>query len=254
MKTTVWITAQFEGFHRWKDAPDSVGFLRDWHRHIFHVRLSVPVGHLDRDVEFITLKKEMEEHLHHKYRGKRFESSCETIAADLLREFSACLVEVSEDGENGAVVVAEEKDDLPSRKTWLGCYLGTEAEGPHRGESVLYVPGTTSPEEFQLVWGKVWDKVTRVYYGAGNDRGVREDTFRAMERMSLPLDVEVERVPPWLSLGKGTTIISLSPDDADRCSFVKHEVGGNFVWVGEGKRLYVTAMDDPLYALDRGVE
>lgn len=99
--TMIWIRTQFVGFHRYRDAPDEVAFLRDWHRHVFHVRLGVQVTGLNREVEFFTLKKRVDNYLT-AYANKQFESSCEQIADNLMKVFGACLVEVAEDGENGA--------------------------------------------------------------------------------------------------------------------------------------------------------
>jgi len=110
MKMFVWIVTSFEGYHRWKDAPKEVEFLREWHRHIFHVRLEVPVNHDNRDVEFIMLKQSVEAWLDvNGYLRGRFEESCEQIAIRLANAFSASQVEVSEDGENGARIVIPSK-------------------------------------------------------------------------------------------------------------------------------------------------
>lgn len=111
-QTEVWCTLQVEGTHNWPGCPfDEVAYLRDPHRHVFHVKAYVPVTHSDRDVEFIMLK--------HKIRGY-FESeywnheqsllvfgpkSCEMIAQELIQQFGLSRCEVSEDGENGAIVV-----------------------------------------------------------------------------------------------------------------------------------------------------
>lgn len=104
MKTFVWIKTSFEGFHRWKDAPEEVAFLQQWHRHRFHVKLSVSVNHDNRDVEFILLQRRVRKYIDEFYELQYFESSCEMIAKDLLYQFNASSVEVSEDGENGALV------------------------------------------------------------------------------------------------------------------------------------------------------
>lgn len=104
MKTTVWVTTRFIGFHRWKDAPDEVAFLREWHRHVFHVRLEVPVRHDNRDVEFLLLKQKLENYISDTYSTRKFEYSCEQIANNLLVQFQARECQVSEDGENGATV------------------------------------------------------------------------------------------------------------------------------------------------------
>lgn len=100
--TMVWVRTQFVGFHRYRDAPDEVAFLRDYHRHVFHVRLGVQVTGLNREVEFFTLKKKVDDFLECAYANKEFEASCEQIADNLMKVFGACFVEVSEDGECGA--------------------------------------------------------------------------------------------------------------------------------------------------------
>lgn len=113
LTTMVWVRSQFVGFHRWKDAPDEVAFLRDWHRHIFYVRMGVQVCGLNREQEFFTLKGKLDLYLnsvfvnHGSLKNNRFEYSCEQIAHMIQKTFDAMLVEVSEDGENGATVFAE---------------------------------------------------------------------------------------------------------------------------------------------------
>lgn len=106
MKAEVFITTRFAALHRWPNAPEEVAFLRDFHRHEFHVKLCVPVSHNDRDVEFIMLKEGVDSYIRRTYEGCKFPFSCEHIASDLLTVFGASRVEVSEDGENGAVVTA----------------------------------------------------------------------------------------------------------------------------------------------------
>ena len=109
----VFITTQFEGMHRWKDAPKQVDFLRNYHRHMFHVRLEVEVVEEDREIEFILLKRELNRFIRILFDGKNLDDSCETIAKKILmfmtEKDEVCykrnvLCEVSEDGENGAIV------------------------------------------------------------------------------------------------------------------------------------------------------
>jgi len=102
----VFVRTKFVGFHRWKDAPEVVSFLRNWHRHIFHVKIGVEVEGNNREVEFFIFQKQVEGYLDLKYADQQFESSCEMIAQDLLDHFRATYCEVSEDGENGAHVFA----------------------------------------------------------------------------------------------------------------------------------------------------
>src|SRR5262245_59965995 len=113
MNTTIFITTQFEGFHRWKDAPEKFGYLRHWHRHMFHVKVWMEVNGNNRQIEFIDFKSQVDKHIRETYFNKKgdpvpFEWSCEQIAEQLLETFGASCVEVSEDGENGAFVQVTE--------------------------------------------------------------------------------------------------------------------------------------------------
>lgn len=112
MKTSIWITTQFEGIHQYPAAKDLPGveFLANEHRHTFHVRVQVQVFHDDREIEFILFKRWIDSlfmdsvvHCNN--------SSCEMIARELVIQLQnrhgthrEIQVDVSEDGENGAVV------------------------------------------------------------------------------------------------------------------------------------------------------
>lgn len=103
-KTTVWITTSFIGWHRWKNAPlISQQYLKEYHRHVFHVKLGVLVE-ASRQVEFIELKDYINEYIKQAWSNQYFDDSCEVIAHRLFGMFDAEFVEVSEDGENGARV------------------------------------------------------------------------------------------------------------------------------------------------------
>ncbi len=101
----VWITAQFEAYHCWLGAPDDVAFLRNMHRHIFHVKLGVEVTGDNREIEFFQLQRQVEEFINKTWAGTESTTSCEMMAMVLRGRFNACLVEVSEDRENGATVI-----------------------------------------------------------------------------------------------------------------------------------------------------
>lgn len=105
----IWVSFAREGIHCYPDAPEDVAFLRHPHRHLFHFKVWVEVFHNDRDIEFIQFKRRLEAlyntgtlHLDHK--------SCEMIADELhdrlKQEYPnrAITIEVSEDGENGAII------------------------------------------------------------------------------------------------------------------------------------------------------
>lgn len=111
----IFVTFQKEGIHCYPEAltnPDlaDVSFLGYPHRHIFHFKVQVPVTDSNREIEFIQLKRWCEG-LYEDYTLQLNNKSCEMMAEDLGEEIlkkyphlTWCSVEVSEDGENGAVV------------------------------------------------------------------------------------------------------------------------------------------------------
>ena len=103
-ETCVWVKLRFIGFHRWKEAPGQYNFLKDWHRHEFHISAGKKVTELNRQIEFLRLKDQMLAYVREVYEGKRFELSCEMIAHDLIGIFGLSFCSVSEDDENGALV------------------------------------------------------------------------------------------------------------------------------------------------------
>ena len=108
MKRWAKITTRFEGFHRYPAAPEEVAFLRNLHRHVFHVTVQIEQYHDARDIEYFLFKRFVED----AWRSITFSpsSSCETMAialGDLVGvKFAGrgLKVEVSEDGENGALI------------------------------------------------------------------------------------------------------------------------------------------------------
>ena len=104
-KSFVWITSQFEGFHKYPAAPEGVEFLKDEHRHIFKLKVWIEVFHNDRDVEFILFKRFVQSSI----QENKFDfKSCEMISDDLQKLIATkypkrdIKIEVSEDGENGS--------------------------------------------------------------------------------------------------------------------------------------------------------
>jgi hypothetical protein len=103
----IFITTQFEGLHCYPKAPEEVSYLRNMHRHIFKVKCTIAVQHNDREIEFILFKTKINEFLNKKYNVHA--DSCEDIALEialyLINMYDRWVeVEVSEDGENGAIV------------------------------------------------------------------------------------------------------------------------------------------------------
>lgn len=114
----IFVTFQKEGTHKYPAALTDpslatgdeydVSFLGYPHRHIFHFRVTLDIFHADRDIEFIQAKRWME----NLYKGELNVDfkSCEMIATDLWNEIKIkypgrdATIEVSEDGENGAIM------------------------------------------------------------------------------------------------------------------------------------------------------
>lgn len=108
-KRSVFCTLQFEAYHR---CPAEICentneyYLQYTHRHIFHVRCEAPVEHNNRAIEFINLKQKISNFCIMQYGHLNIHTtSCEMIAEAILNKFPELQkVEVSEDGENGAIV------------------------------------------------------------------------------------------------------------------------------------------------------
>ena len=110
----IFVTFQKEGVHAYPDAPEGVEFLRHPHRHIFHFRVDIEVWNDDREIEFILFKRELEDQYKKEVVGlssalQLNHKSCEMLADDLAEYIQDSYpgrdlkIEVSEDGENGAV-------------------------------------------------------------------------------------------------------------------------------------------------------
>ena len=120
----IWVTFRKEGIHKYPAAATDpnlatgdeydVSFLANPHRHIFHFRVWLGVTHNDRDVEFIQFKRWLER-LYSSTQGvlSLDYKSCEMMADDLYIQIAAkypgraVWIEVSEDGENGALIKYE---------------------------------------------------------------------------------------------------------------------------------------------------
>lgn len=124
---SVWVTHRFVGFHAWPDAPPRRLYLASLHRHVFHVKTKVHVMHDDREVEFhdlldrsLAAAETLGEPMPPDARNLG-PMSCEMIARNIAAAVSisypgrTVVVEVSEDGESGAIVFDRSGDPSPSR-------------------------------------------------------------------------------------------------------------------------------------------
>lgn len=104
----VWAKHSSAGFHSWPSATPHREYLAASHRHQFVTTVWLTVEHNDREVEFHDLLDAIGRVM---YDGRDFGArSCEAIASMVLEEVVRwwpgrdCEVEVSEDGECGALV------------------------------------------------------------------------------------------------------------------------------------------------------
>lgn len=106
MNKYVLVFLTVDGFHYWKNAPESSSYLKQTHRHKFFIRSWFKVQSNDREVEFFAKQKEIEELLLTTFGSPcDFEyRSCEDIATFIIENTNSARVEVLEDGFYGAII------------------------------------------------------------------------------------------------------------------------------------------------------
>ena len=127
MSSEIIVRFTYAGMHRWKDAPDNRAYLRDPHRHLFHVEVSTWVDHDEREIEFHDLCDAAKENFADCCLGvlefergspvlaRYLDRSCETMARLLASTLSKLYsrrfdVSVFEDGEFGAKVSVNDSE------------------------------------------------------------------------------------------------------------------------------------------------
>ena len=151
------------------------------------------------------------------------------------------------------------------------CFVGVEAEGPHRGKPTLFVPGRTTPKQYQEAARKIgsvypgWWQTWTVYYGAGNDRRLRADTLSSILTSVTPGQVTLEldsldEMPEDLrkiveqvqkDAPAPMTIVSMFAHDATRpeSPWAKAVTTTLIKWWGRHGS-FTTRKDDPLFMFD----
>lgn len=104
------VKTQFEGFHKYANAPEKVKFLRERHRHMFGVSVKMEVTESNRELEYFLVLEDVK-FLVKKYLKQTTETdSCEMIAEFFLDYLETKYknrmieVEISEDNENSGIV------------------------------------------------------------------------------------------------------------------------------------------------------
>jgi len=116
----IWVTFQRAGFHRYPAAStdeflNDVSYLGNKHRHLFKFRIKIEVWHDDREIEFHQFLNFCES-LFNKGNIDIDYKSVEMLADDLYTEiikkypYRDMIIDVSEDGECGATLVFDKKN------------------------------------------------------------------------------------------------------------------------------------------------
>lgn len=118
MRKSILIKNEISGMHRWPDAPDNVGFLRNPHRHVFTIVTEIEVRHDDRELEFFTVQLKIQSHLNTTNLMDGGSTSCEQLATNVARYVIDTFGErevtctVYEDNENaGRITVGGEEEE-----------------------------------------------------------------------------------------------------------------------------------------------
>lgn len=107
------VQGQYDGFHKYENAPEQVAFLRNSHRHLFKWEAVIEVFHEDRELEFFMVQQTINQHIlpHVQIHKGGDLGSCENQAKYIIKgiieaygEDRYIIVEVSEDGENAGIV------------------------------------------------------------------------------------------------------------------------------------------------------
>lgn len=121
MQTSIFCRTKFEGVHCYPGAPDEVAYLRQPHRHVFGIEVTISVYGDNRELEFIMLKHKVDawirKHLNVLGVWEMETLSCEQVAKRLITYLRSMycddmqkrqiIVQIDEDGENGAIVYGD---------------------------------------------------------------------------------------------------------------------------------------------------
>lgn len=136
-RSNIIVRTNFQGVHKYPAASGAERYLKEYHRHLFGVRVEIQVFNDDRELEFIALKRDIEnwltEQMDQDNVWHMVTLSCEQVAKLLLGHLLDVLptpndrrieVYIDEDGENGASVLKYGPDPSVPRKNikMMGVY------------------------------------------------------------------------------------------------------------------------------------
>jgi uncharacterized protein (UPF0276 family) len=127
------------------------------------------------------------------------------------------------------------------------CFVGCEAEGPYKGNWMLFVPGCITPSKFTEVWERTKLQHLGIYFGAGGYRELRVDTLEAIRKV-----VDRERVPFMIETLTGIKNGDIVVIDVVKSNmYFKKELGPIIVWDRDPTPITITFFDDPNFYMDR---
>lgn len=102
----------FDFIHRYRDAPAEVQYLRNLHRHMLNIEVTVEVFHTDREIEFYMMKDKIDKAVkNHQFDDN---ASCETVAVFLMDVITSSYgsnrfrkIKVQEDNNGYATYIKE---------------------------------------------------------------------------------------------------------------------------------------------------
>lgn len=105
------VRGQYDGFHKYENAPEKVAFLRNSHRHLFKWEAQIEVFHDDRELEFFLVQMDINRQILPFIQHTGNLGSCEQQAERILDgiknsygDHRHIQVIVSEDGESDGIV------------------------------------------------------------------------------------------------------------------------------------------------------
>lgn len=108
----IFIKTTFKSYHKYDNAPYNYSFLKNLHRHIFHLIIYIEVNiDKDRDIEFFYAKDIIDNLLKHEI--FKTSQSCESYSSalyELMKKQTVfknrkIIINLSEDDENGTVTI-----------------------------------------------------------------------------------------------------------------------------------------------------
>lgn len=144
-------------------------------------------------------------------------------------------------------------------------FIGREAEGPDYGDFTLFIPRTVTQPWFSLYKTLHRERITRIYFGAGNKKGITKKQVTFIETLleeGLVVLLEVDKAtysclrffnPVTLSKIQTIFVVDIPLDHAVPFNHVKFVSRQDLFWL-QVKKAFRTPLNHPFYNLDKPCE